>query len=204
MRTVRSPELTSSSPMPVRCTSRMSWRISASPPAPSMAPPALSVPAGAGFRALSAGRATAVLRLPRLWLGLVTGEDSHQPAQCQFIACRAETLDHPDGGPGDQRSVPESLARVGVTQVHLDHRDPGGQHRVPQGHARVGQSARVEKDPVRAAIRRVKSVDQHTLVVGLPALDLAPELRGEGLEEAVDVEPGSPDRRWRAPGSPAR
>src|SRR6266446_5970931 len=56
MRTVRPPELSSSSPIPVRCTSRIRRRISdtSKPPARE-----LSEPAAAGFTAFAAGRAAA-------------------------------------------------------------------------------------------------------------------------------------------------
>jgi hypothetical protein len=70
--------------------------------------------------ALSTGFGAGLMGLPRLGLFVFTGEDSQQPAQCRSMASRAESLGHPDGGPGAQGSVPENLASIGVAQVRPD------------------------------------------------------------------------------------
>src|SRR5258705_6580151 len=111
IRTVRPPELSSSSPIPVRWTSRIRRRIS-----DSSKPPAreLSEPAGAGFTAFAAGRAaaagawTAAARA-RLRLDAM-GEARGQAAQREQVAVGAEPLNHRQGRTRKARAMAEGFA----------------------------------------------------------------------------------------------
>src|SRR5262245_32745423 len=188
MRTVRSPAVSSSSPMPVRWTSRMRRRISATPNPPAIAPPGLSAGLPSRFRSAAAADLPAERRTRGAALRrsvLATVELLHESAQRQAVAGRAKALHHGEADAGPERDVTEGFAAMRIGHVHLDHREPRGQYGVPESDAGVGETTGVQEHPIERSARPVQRLDEHALVLALPALDLASKFGGEGVEVAV-------------------
>src|SRR4029079_4268288 len=181
MRTVRPPELTSSSPIPVRCTSRISCRNSDSSTPFSSATRGVSAARFAEFRPLRAGAGR------RLAMGGRAGQVAGEGAEAQEIAVGAEPLDDAQDGTRDERPLPDGLAGRRVREVHLDRGHGHRGERVPERQTGVGQGTRVDQDPARAGLRCVHGVDQNTFMVALAALDLAPELRRQVFQSLIDL-----------------
>ena len=116
--------------------------------------------------------------------------------QRQVVAVHTQTADHAGGDRGDDRMVPELLARMDVGDVHLDERS--AQHRtgVAQRDRVVRPRRRVEHNGGALGGGGVEPSEHHRLVVGLAHLDLESELLAGAhasggklgvADEAVDV-----------------
>jgi hypothetical protein len=116
--------------------------------------------------------------------------------QRQMVAVHTQTADHAGGDRGDDRMVPELLARMDVGDVHLDERS--AQHRtgVAQRDRVVRPRRRVEHNGGALVGGGVEPSEHHRLVVGLADLDLESELLAGAhasggklgvADEAVDV-----------------
>src|SRR6185369_10919706 len=146
MRTERPPELSSSSPMPVRWTSRMS-RLSSWNWKPATASfvgaaglasgPAAGAPA---FRAGVAARARFLRSVPR---GM-SPQALDQPAEGQPVALRAEPRHARHHHARHQRVMTERFPCARVRHVHLDRREACARDRIANRDARVREAARVE------------------------------------------------------------
>src|SRR5215831_1854555 len=188
MRTERPPEFSSSSPMPVRCTSRIrrlsswSWK------------PATASFAGAAFAASLPGAGAsgfAALRVRARFLRSAPRGMRPQPfdqaTQGQPVARRTESRHGRRHHAGDQRVVAERFPRVRVRHMHLDRREARTRDRIADRDARVREAARVEDHTVTAAASLVQRVDENALVRALERLDLATELTGECDEARVHL-----------------
>src|SRR5436309_2424798 len=188
IRTVRPPEVTSSSPIPVRCTRRMSRRSSRSSKPPSFVSRELSTaerPDLIAPRVRGAGAAPRLSLPPRL-----TFQTPDQGPEAEEVTLGSKPLDHPNGRSGHQRRTTEWLARQGVGQVNFHHRHAGARHRVAQGHAGVREPPRVHEHAIGTGARPVERIDQHTLVLALETFHLAVEVAAELPDAAFDVVQG--------------
>jgi hypothetical protein len=117
-------------------------------------------------------------------------------AEREVVSVDAEAADHAGRDGGDDRMVPEVLARVDVGDVHLDERPAQHRTRVAQRDRVVRPRRRVEHNGGALVGGGVEPAEHRGLVVGLSHLDRQPQLRagahtagGEvGVAgEAVDV-----------------
>src|SRR5262245_52081359 len=168
MRTERPAEVSSSSPMPVRCTSRIS-RFSSRSSNPATDAPPLAVGPGPGptLRAGAPRAGAPLVGSPRVGVpvarrgpprfGRSTGRSAaramrlqscHEAAQGEQVTLRPEPGHRTHGDTRDQGRVTERFTSGRVRHVHLDRGEARARDRVAERDARVREAARVDDHTV--------------------------------------------------------